>query len=68
MRVLSAITDPVVAGRILRCLGLPLRAPPLAAAGDGANRSHFIGHEILDEAPEFDFDQSSRTEYREEET
>jgi hypothetical protein len=68
MRVLSAITDPVVAGRMLRCLGLPPRAPPLAAAGDGASRSHFIGHEILDEAPEFDFDQSSRTEYREEET
>jgi len=32
MRVLAAITDPQVARRILECLDLPARAPPLAPA------------------------------------
>jgi len=32
MRVLAAITDPEVARRILGCLDLPARAPPLAPA------------------------------------
>ena len=32
MRVLAAIEDPVVARKILACLGLPARAPPLAHA------------------------------------
>jgi hypothetical protein len=31
MRVLAAITQPDVAGRILKCLALPARAPPIAA-------------------------------------
>jgi hypothetical protein len=29
MRILTAITDPSVARRILKCLGPPPRAPPL---------------------------------------
>jgi hypothetical protein len=66
MRILSAITDPIVASRILRCLGLPPRAPPLAAAASvGASHSDSIRDETIDEAPEFDFDQSSQTEHRE---
>ena len=32
MRILSAITDPGVASRILKCLALPARAPPIAVA------------------------------------
>ncbi len=61
MRVLSAITDPTVAGRILRCLSLPARAPPLAAANEGARVSGQAGGEWLGEVPAFDFDQSPPT-------
>lgn len=32
MRILAAINEPAVAQRILACLGLPVRAPPLAPA------------------------------------
>ena len=32
MRILAAINEPAVAQRILECLGLPARAPPLAPA------------------------------------
>jgi len=32
MRILAAIEDPVVARKILDCLGLPSRAPPVAPA------------------------------------
>jgi hypothetical protein len=32
MRLVAAITDPSVAQRILECLALPPRAPPLAPA------------------------------------
>ena len=32
MRVIAAITDPAVANRILECMGLPPRAPPLRSA------------------------------------
>ncbi len=61
MRVLSAITDPTVAGRILRCLSLPARAPPLAAANEGARVSGQAGDEWFGEVPAFDFDQSPPT-------
>jgi hypothetical protein len=54
MRVMAAITDPEVAGRILKCLSLPSRAPPLMPASP------------LDEAtdpwleePDVDFDQTA---------
>ncbi len=62
MRILSAITDPTVASRILRCLRLPVRAPPLAAANEGARVSGRAGDEWLGEVPGFDFDQSRPTE------
>jgi hypothetical protein len=32
MRLLAAIEDPEVAGKILECLDLPARAPPLKPA------------------------------------
>ena len=32
MRLIAAIEDPAVARRILECLKLPVRAPPLAEA------------------------------------
>ena len=45
MRLLAAITNPVVARRILECLALPPRAPPLAPAPAQSDSG-------------FDFDQS----------
>jgi len=33
MRVIAAITEPAIAKRILECVGLPPRAPPLEPAG-----------------------------------
>ena len=35
MRILSAITDPHVARRILECLDIPSRAPPLGKPKGG---------------------------------
>jgi hypothetical protein len=32
MRVIAAITEPTIASRILKCMGLPPRAPPLESA------------------------------------
>jgi len=58
MRVLSAITDPTVAARILRCLSLPSRAPPLTSSRDGVAHSVFARDESFDGIPQFDFDQS----------
>ena len=58
MRVLAAITDPIVAARILRCLGLASRAPPLATSGDGARHADSAEDESFGGIPEFDFDQS----------
>ena len=57
LRVLSAITDPVVAARILDCLALPSRAPPLAISGDRAGHSDF-DEDWVGGISEFDFDQS----------
>ncbi len=58
MRVLSAITDPTVAGRILRCLALPARAPPLATARERVVPPDYVWEPNSDVTPEFDFDQS----------
>jgi hypothetical protein len=60
MRVLSAITDPDVARRILDCLRMPSRAPPLAASKPRAEE-HFedLSSELdWGDDPGFDFDQS----------
>jgi len=58
MRVLSAITDPDVAVRILRCLALPPRAPPLAKPREEIGPCYSKGRLFSDATPEFDFDQS----------
>jgi len=58
MRVLSAITDPTAAARILRCLALPARAPPLATAREKVGPPDSAGDFSSEEIPEFDFDQS----------
>jgi hypothetical protein len=54
MRILTAITDPSVARRILKCLGLPLRAPPLTSA---ASPEFAVGLGF-DEPEADDFDQT----------
>ena len=60
MRVLSAITDPDVARRILDCLRMPSRAPPLAASEPRAEERLEEPSSELDwgDDPGFDFDQS----------
>ena len=60
MRVLSAITDPDVARRILDCLRMPSRAPPRAAPGSRAGERFEERSSELDwgDDPGFDFDQS----------
>jgi hypothetical protein len=62
MRVLSAITDPTVAVRILRCLALPSRAPPLATPLEGGDPSESVEEEFPDSILEFDFDQSQSSD------
>jgi hypothetical protein len=64
MRLLAAITEPTVARRILECLALPPRAPPLAPANE-FNLGLVVGDSAFemtpaeaDEDPGFDFDQS----------
>jgi hypothetical protein len=39
MRLIAAITEPTVAKRILECMGLPPRAPPLAPAASSGSAS-----------------------------
>jgi len=62
MRILSAITDPTVAARILQWLVLPSRAPPLATSRGGAGRSGFSWDQFPDATPDFDFDQSQSSD------
>ena len=59
MRILAAITDPAVARRILKCLGLPPRAPPLTppAPPESVTGSWFSEPEA------YDFDQSPPGEW-----
>ena len=58
MRVIAAITDPAVAQRILACMGLPPRAPPLrpASVQGSAATARF-------EEPAEDFDQRPPDEW-----
>ena len=58
MRVLSAITDRTVAARILHCLALPSRAPPLGTSLGGKGPSESVEEALPDSILEFDFDQS----------
>ena len=54
MRVIAAITEPAVAKRILECMGLPQRAPPLEPARTPVS----VADPSLDEAEAASFDQS----------
>ena len=54
MRVLAAITEPTVAERILECMGLPPRAPPLTPA----STPDFAAGPWLAEPAGADFDQT----------
>jgi len=47
MRILAAINPPETASAILGCLGLPVRAPPLALA----RRDDDFDGEVADPAP-----------------
>ena len=64
MRLLAVITDPSVARRILECLALPPRAPPMAPVNEIDLRS-VVSHNTLEPTlaqahgdPGIDFDQS----------
>ena len=61
MRILSAITDPGAARRILECVDMPLRAPPLGKPKGGSAellREESAPDLLWDVDPGFDFDQS----------
>ena len=55
MRLLAAIAEPEVARKILECLDLPARAPPLSPAPEASG-----GHEseTWGEQPPWTFDQT----------
>ena len=55
MRLLAAIEDPVVARKILECLDLPARAPPLDTATNPPTRGET---DSRDAAHAWDFDQT----------
>ncbi len=55
MRVVAAIEEPEVARRILECLDLPARAPPLGPAADGLG---WQDGESSDPSPPWTFDQT----------
>jgi hypothetical protein len=56
MRLVTAIEDPAVARKILECLELPARAPPLAPAAPDETACH--ESEVLDEDAAWAFDQT----------
>ncbi len=60
MRILSAITEPDVARRILECVGMPSRAPPLGEATHSSREPFEKSNPEFsqDHDPGFDFDQS----------
>ncbi len=55
MRLLAAIEDPEVARKILGCLELPARGPPLGTAPGAPVES---AYESWDEGALWDFDQA----------
>ena len=59
MRVIAAITDPEVARRILMCLRLPPRAPPLAPAVS----SRLVMDSWIDAPESWDFDQTAAEDW-----
>ena len=58
MRVIAVITEPTVAKRILKCMGLPPRAPPLTPAPMFRSESTWFADPPTPTADELDFDQS----------
>jgi hypothetical protein len=61
MQILSAITEPDVARRILECLDMPSRAPPLGEPKGGPaelSREESTSDLPWNDDPGFDFDQS----------
>jgi len=56
LRLIAAIEDPVVARVILESMDLPARAPPASGA---TSEPHVQPTPSLEEAPAFDFDQTS---------
>ena len=60
MRILSAITEPEVARRILECVGMPSRAPPPGAVTHPSREPFEKSNPEFsqDHDPGFDFDQS----------
>ncbi len=60
MHLVAAIEDPEVARRILACLDLPARAPPLGPA-----LAESLGHgaEIWNDDPASSFDQTPPEDY-----
>jgi hypothetical protein len=69
MRVLAAITEPDVARRILACLNLPTRAPPLARSRPGGRTLAWPAHESRSArqadalGSAFEFDQSTPADW-----
>ena len=55
LRIIGAIEDPTVARRILECMGLPARAPPLSPAP--ADTHPWMADEAQEEAT-WEFDQT----------
>jgi len=52
MRLISAIEDPAVTRKILECLGLPARAPPLKpAAADTPDLGQAEDNWLFDQSP-----------------
>ena len=60
MRLLTAIEDPAVARKILECLDLPARAPPLRPA---PNALAWHDSDSWAEQPAWDFDQTPPSEH-----
>ena len=56
LRLIAAIEDPAVARKILECLGLPARAPPLepASVDDGPDQAYQEAAWQFDQTPAYD--------------
>ncbi len=59
MRLIAAITEPMIARRILKYLGLPPRAPPLTPPA----RPEPTADSWFTEPEAFDFDQTTPVEW-----
>jgi hypothetical protein len=56
LRLIAAIEDPAVARKILECLDLPARAPPLepASVDDGPDQAYQEAAWQFDQTPAYD--------------